>query len=58
MQPQNQILVKKIMGFSFEEYFIPIYKELKNDQKVFLNEYDMLLKEMNQSTQEEIKEVL
>lgn len=54
---QNPILVKQTLGFSVEEYFIEIGSKLKKEQENFLQEYENIFYETNQSSQEEIKDV-
>jgi hypothetical protein len=54
---QNPALMKQILGFTPEDYFVEISQQLKSQQSVFLQEYENILKEI-QSSQEEMKDVL
>ena len=51
-------LAQKYLEFSLEEYFLTLYKGIKNEENDFLVEYENFLKEINQLNEEEINEVL
>lgn len=57
MQKNNSNSAQNILGFSLEEYFLNFNRQINKEQNNFLAEYEIVLKEMSQASQEEINEV-